>query len=72
MTIDILQNFLVFLNNQKRNVEDLETFFEKSYGSLAELRSVNRTLTKLCRDMIEQQVQAQGKTQEAFQKKTDL
>jgi hypothetical protein len=23
MTIDILQNFLVFLNNQKRNVEDL-------------------------------------------------
>jgi hypothetical protein len=64
MTKDILQNFLVFLNNQKRNVEDLETFFEKSYGSLRELQSVNRTLTKLCHDMIEQQ--------EALQKKTSL
>jgi hypothetical protein len=64
MTIDILQNFLVFLNNQKRNSEDLETFFEKSYGSLAELRSVNRTLTKLCHDLIEQE--------QALQKKNGL
>jgi hypothetical protein len=64
MTIDILQNFLVFLNNQKRNGEDLETFFEKSYGSLGESQSVNRTLTKLCHDLIEQE--------QAFQKKTGL
>jgi hypothetical protein len=38
MTKDILQNFLAFLNVQERNLQDLDTFFEKSHNSLAELR----------------------------------
>jgi hypothetical protein len=66
MTDVILQNFLAFLNAQKRNLEDLETFYEKNRISLGELGVSRDTMAKLCHDVIEQ------KSQEALQKKTSF
>jgi hypothetical protein len=61
MTEDILQNFLVSLNEQNRNLEDLEALLEKGNSSLRELRVSNGILAKLSH-VIQQQEQAFKKT----------
>jgi hypothetical protein len=50
-----LQNFLVFLNDQDLNFQNLDTFLEEGRNSLMESRVLNKTLIELVHNLIQLQ-----------------